>query len=583
MNTDIQLLVDRLVQRMDLDRIFLFSYPFLEKEKQQLLLVVNPVKGLSPKAMAPIVSLCMSDTTEIPFDMVLTGEWQNQLKQGSLYYTYASLPPHQLHAASTKKNPLFSRKTVTGLLELSQLNYKKSRKQSDEFREAADNFLAKDDYSQATFMLHQFMELRLKGFQAALGMNGGKSHSVQQLMKSVRNVAPQLLEIFPCDGPSAELFRMPDQAYTQAKKQETIAISLDEFNLLLEQCERARTVMDGMVAAMVERITAYRGQLEAAAAQQAADGARQAPNAATLSPMASTQLICEDFSGFPWPEQYKKDVNALLDRIHQTHRPEQVMMLNYHTGGFSGVSPFQQEQVEEREGSKTELYLVVLMKNKGPFHFRCMEVGEASAMVVYLNVKTVQKNLAEGNRFFHTMWTKGRTLRRKATFEPSFEVASVDWKAEYDRAEQTWRNAKACMGNLNELIQNAGSLKLDTCMLLLGNLLEIGVNTYLRCAVGFVPFDVHLAELIDWSGVAGRQLLDVLYPTSEIEKTRMRLMLSPHAVWWQNMEIGLSGQSQAFYRTRAKEMVHFFETLCEGAVKELEGKAGTAIKEGAEA
>src|SRR5690606_38363601 len=139
--------------------------------------------------------------------------------------------------------------------------------------------------------------------------------------------------------------------------------------------------------------------------------------------------------------------------------------------------------------------------------FRSMQVGEASAMVVYLNTKSVQKNLAEGNRFFHTLWTKGRVLRRKSTFNPAFDVAGVDWKAEYERVEKTWQNAKACVGNLNELIQSAAVLKLDTCFLLLRNLLELGVNTYLRCAVGFVPYGVDLGELIDWSGVTGRKLL----------------------------------------------------------------------------
>ncbi|PRD49144.1 hypothetical protein [Sphingobacterium haloxyli] len=37
-----QLLVERLVQQMDLGRIFLFSYSFLSKEQQHLILVMNP-------------------------------------------------------------------------------------------------------------------------------------------------------------------------------------------------------------------------------------------------------------------------------------------------------------------------------------------------------------------------------------------------------------------------------------------------------------------------------------------------------------------------------------------------------------
>ena len=566
-------LVERLTQRMDLHRVFLFSYPYQEEERPHLLLVVNPVKGLAPKTMAPIVSLCLSDSEEIPFDLVLTGEWQNQLKHGSLYYTYASLPQHELYAASKKGSPLFSHKTITGLLELAELNYAKCRKRSDEFRGGVANFVAKGDYGQATFMLHQFLELRLKGFQATAGMNGGKSHNVEHLMKGLRGLLPQLQALFPYDGPSVELFRLLDQSYLRAKKGESIDIEPDEFAILLDKSEQAKVAMDEMVASMVARVNAYWEQLPKEVEKPAEATPAKPAKEPAAAPTQSTQLICEDFSGFPWPDQYKRDVNKLLDKIRTSHNPEQVVMLNYHTGGFSGNYLFRPEEREGNEGgSKVELYLVVLMNNKGPFHFRCMQVGEASAMVVYLNAKTVQKNLAEGNRFFHTLWTKGRVLRRKITFEPSFEVAAVDWKAEYERVEKTWRNAKVCIGNLNELIQSAPTLKLDTCFLLLRNLLELGVNTYLRCAVGFVPYDVSLAELIDWSGVTGRKLVDFVYPASKIETARMQLMLSPHTVWWQNIEIGLSSASQPFYKDRAKEMVHFFEGMLDEVVKEMEGK-----------
>ena len=86
-----QTLIDRFTQRMDLDRIFLFSYPSLDDNQQHLLLVVNPVKGLAPKSLAPIVSLCFSDMDTLPFDMVTTGEWQTQLKHGNLLIDWSGI------------------------------------------------------------------------------------------------------------------------------------------------------------------------------------------------------------------------------------------------------------------------------------------------------------------------------------------------------------------------------------------------------------------------------------------------------------------------------------------------------------
>ena len=570
-----QTLVERLTQRMDLHRIFLFPYPLLEGEQQHLLLVVNPVKGLAPKTLAPLVSLCFSDTEAMPFDMIIAGEWQNQLKHGSLYYTYASLPQHELFSASKKNNPLFSQKTIGGLLELAELNYEKCRKGSDEFREGVDNFLAKGDYGQATFMLHQFLELRVKGFQDTAGINGGKSHNLEHLLKSLRGILPQLQAIFPYDSLSVDLFRLLDQSYVKAKKQETIAITPEEFSILLDKCEQAKAAMDGMVAMMVARITAYREQLPVEAEKQPETNQTPKGVQASATTMAkATQVICEDFSSFPWPEYYKQDVNALLGRIYQTHRPEQVILLNYHTGGFSGnfLSPRGEEN--EDEGSKVELYLMVLKNNKGPFHFNCMKVGDASAMVLFMNVDKIKKKLAAGNRFVNTLWTNGRILLKKSTFNPEFTVADVDWKTEHEQTKDIWNNAKTCMDNLNEVIQSTPNIKLDTGLLLVNNLLEIGVQTYLRCAVGYVPYDVHLAELMDWSGVVTMKLIDYFNPKSDIEKERLRLAAVPQGVWWQNIPLGLSKTTLTFHRTRAKEIVQFFDGVMDEVLKEMEERVG---------
>lgn len=580
-----QQLVGRLTARMDLDRIFLFSNPS-NREQQHLLLVVNPVKGLAPTSLAPIVSLCFSDTESLPFDLILAGEWQNQLKHGSLYYTYASLPPHELYADTKKKSPLFSRKVIGSLLELSALNYAKSRKNSDEFRKGVDNYLIKGEYGQATFMLHQFLELRLKGFMATIGKNGGKSHNIEHLIKSVRSFVPQLTALFPYDDCYAvDLLRLLDQSYVMAKKQEPVDLSLDEFNILLDKCEQAKSTMDEMVTTMTERIHAYREQLPREAekqpeTEQPATNPAQPATEASAAPTPAAQLICEDFSSFPWPSPYKQDVNKLLDKIRKNHNPEQITMLNYHTGGFSGISLFRKEQAEEKEGSKIELYLVVVMKNTGPFQFRCMQVGVASAMVVYMNVKELERKLASGNRFAHTWWTKGTILRRKSTFEPSFAVAAVDWQSVYDQSTAMWQRAKASMVNLNEIIQQTPVLTLDAGSVLLRNLLDIAVNTYLRFAIGYIPHRINLAELIDWSGVIGRKVMDFTYPSNQKDEVRMYFILNPESAWLQDVTMSLSTTSQHIYRDKAQEMVKFFEGLCQNVLDEIAGKVEQQTEQG---
>lgn len=575
MIVDTQFLIDRLVQRIDVERIYKFSFPSEEGEQPRetkLLLVVNPVKGMAPNALAPIVSLCMSDMEEeIPFDMIIAGEWSNKIKQGSLYHTYVSLPEHLCYASKKISNTLFSGKNLSGLLELAQYNYNKSKAISDEFRLGVDNFLTKEDYTQATYMLHQFVETRLKAFQATVGIKASKGHNLEHLFRTVRGISPILPEIFAYDSSYADLLRKLDQSYVKTLKWEQIDMTKDEFEVLLHTCELARYEMDNRVTLMVSCVTAYRDKMATEKTDQ--EQSKTAPAKSEHTGEAEQRLetkniVCEDFGEFPWLQHYKADTNKLLDKIRTNHNPEQVIMLNYHTGGFSGSNLFQQEN-KEKDGIKVELYLVVIMKNTGPFHFKCMQVGVTSAMVVFMSVKDVEKKLAVGDRFVHTLWTKGHVLRRKSTFEPNFDVGEVDWKAIHAKESEIIDNAEVCMNNLYNLLINSSTVPMDTTFLILRNLYEIGVNTYTRSAIGFQPHNLKLSEQIEWTGLVDRILIDFVYPDSDLDQARLIFIMNPEPVWWQNKEVGISGVSKPEYREVAREIKSFFKKRFQLVLEQL--------------
>src|SRR5690606_37970691 len=178
------------------------------------------------------------------------------------------------------------------------------------------------------------------------------------------------------------------------------------------------------------------------------------------------------------------------------------------------------------------LYLVVLMKNTGPFTFKTMQVGVASAMVVFLDLKYVERGLAEGNRFVHTVWTKGHVLRRKSTFEPAFELGDIDWRQEGERADKLWKRGKTVLDNVVSTAKDAQPLFVDTGLLMLRNMLEIGVHSFLRIAVGYIPKTQSLIELLDWTRVVGGQVVDYLLDESGLRRQMLHLVLHPKTLWW---------------------------------------------------
>lgn len=65
MELDKEILIERLTSKLELQGVFLYNYSINEEIKEHLMVVITPVKGVSPSTLSPIVKLCMSDMEEI--------------------------------------------------------------------------------------------------------------------------------------------------------------------------------------------------------------------------------------------------------------------------------------------------------------------------------------------------------------------------------------------------------------------------------------------------------------------------------------------------------------------------------------
>ncbi|TYR37056.1 hypothetical protein FXV77_07740 [Sphingobacterium phlebotomi] len=578
---DKQLLVERLVQRMDLDRIFLFSYSFLGNDHQHLILVMKPEDGVSPKVMKPVIELCLIDMDNLSFELIPFGEWRNKVRHGGLYYAYASLPKHEIYRSPRKATKSLTANEIGGVIELADQWQIKMKKEGEEFREGALKFAEHGNYLKATFMVHQSLESFLRLPQAMIQGNANNQHNLENRMRTLSNHIPAfkkvlLSEVFI----DIETFRLLDKGYHAVKQNRDLEITAFDASYLYDKCCEISKAIEILYQFFLDALkTEQQVRLEQAAQQAQIAEEKKKVKPAIANVDGTTHIRSEDFSSFPWLQQYKDDVHAILDKIRSNHNPEQISLLNYHTGGFSGSSPFRLETNEERAGVKVELYLVVLMKNTGPFTFKTMQMGVASAMVVFLDLQYVERGLAEGNRFMHMVWTKGSVLRRKSTFEPAFDLGDIDWQQEGERADKLWKRGKTVMDNLVSTARDAQPLFADTGLLLLRNILEIGANSILRVAVGYIPKTKNLDELLDWTRVVGGQVVDYLLDESGLRGQMLHLMLHPKTLWWNpDLLDSLEEITPDFYRLQAEKLADLFDRLCFDAIEKIKKQAISATE-----
>lgn len=570
MQLNTQLLVDRLVQRIDLDRIFLFNFLNDGVESPHLLLVVNPVKGISVQSIEPIIRLCMADMADIPFHVIWTGEWSNQLKKGSLYFTYASLPAHLLYQADSKKSPILGGKLVISLMEMSHVDYAKGKNLADEFMFACYNFQSKTDYFQATAMLHQFIVLRLKGFQTMAGVTIGKAQNLEHILKLMRSTLPGLFKIFTYDAHSTPLLRLLDTCHSYSKKKDRLNILEEEFEFLLAHCQAFGQALDSMVDYIWNGVAVYIKEKSDRAAAVSVAKDSVAVMAKKSHPIVSGPATLENFLGFPWPQKYKDDANTLIDNIYSSYSPEQILLVNYQTGVFSKGNPFQVETVNKSDELQVELYLVVLTKKSLPFAFRRRHLGDVGASLVFLDLPYVEKHLTLGSRFVNIVWKKSWILRQKSTFNVQLVPGEVDWSRKLEWIKRMSENAQTVMRNLLITLTDAPSLMPDTALLLLRELHHIGIHTYLRCAIGFIPKNMDLQELIDWSAIASIDVLDGILGGNDLDKLMLSIILKPEDIWWKSLAMAMDKKHEDLIITRARAVVELYERLLNGVVTSLE-------------
>lgn len=570
MQLNTQLLVDRLVQRIDLDRIFLFNFLNDSVESPHLLLVVNPIKGISVQSIEPIIRLCMADMPDIPFHVIWTGEWSNQLKKGSLYFTYASLPAHLLYQADSKKSPILGGKLVISLMEMSHVDYAKGKNLADEFMFACYNFQSKTDYFQATAMLHQFIVLRLKGFQTMAGVTIGKAQNLEHILKLMRGTLPGLFKIFTYDAHSTPLLRLLDTCHSYLKKKDRLDILEEEFEFLLAHCQAFGQALDSMVDYIWNGVAVYIKEKSDRAAAVSVAKDTVAIMAKKSHPIVSGPATLENFSGFPWPQKYKDDANLLLDKLYSGCHPEQILLVNYQTDGFSHGNPFQERVAQEENGVKVELFLVVLTKRNSPYTFQIRKVGDVRASVVFLDLPYVEKQLTLGGRFVSVVWQKSWILRQKSTFNSKLVPVVVDWSAKFEKIKIISENAVVVMRNILMTITDSPLLMADTALLLLRELYSIGIQTYLRCAVGYIPKNTDLLDLMEWSAIASADVIQGILNDNELDMLILSIILKPQEIWWKSAAMDMDDQHKNLIITRARAVVELYERLLKSVVQSIE-------------
>ncbi len=578
MEINSQLIIDRLSQRMDLDRAYLFKYQFLGQEHYHLLLALKHVSGLSPKVLKPIVGLCLMDQKNISFELVPIAEMLSKVKVGSLYYSYASLPENTVHQAGNKKNPPLQAKELKSVLEIADEYYQKLLPISAGFLQGAETFGQQGNYQRAVFMLHQSMENHLRFLQLMIDGKANNVHHVSNRIKSLNEHFSMLREsLVGKDEEEKKRFRLLDSAFDAVKQNKDLEISAFDASWLYEHCKFVLHTIEQLYLSFMEGLKTGYEKLLAIVEQKVANKnvevavGNLAAKETTLSNAAASQ-----FHAFPWPDRYEADILHVLAQIRQENNPEQMMLLNYYVSDAHGKGLFHFPAVENE---KAEIYLVVIKKKIGHCHFRKIVYGRVTAVVAFMSTDFLATKLDLGSRFSHTIWNESVVVYRRPSYKPTYPVSPINWHDTLFKTSISWTRNSKLMQDLLGVFAFEGLASSQLAVLFLNQLTSIGLYSYLYLRIGYAPMNVTIADLVDWTCICDKKVKEFFTARGDVEEILNAELLKQMKGRIYELPSQLAQLDMDYFRSKAKEITDFFVDLCDQSIRYMELKSEAKLNE----
>ena len=570
MEINSQLIIDRLSQRMDLDRAYVVKYQFLDQEYYHLLLALKHVSGLSPKVLKPIVELCLMDQKNISFELVPVSEMLSKIKVGSLYYSYATLPNYAVHLASKKKNPPLQAKELKSVLEIAEECYQKFMPISAGFLHGAETFGEQGNYARAVFMLHQSVENHLRFLQIMIDGKANNVHHVSNRIKSLNEHFSMLREsLIGKDEDEKKRFRLLDSAFDAIKQNKDLEISAFDASWLYDHCKFVLHAIEQLYLSFMEGLKTGYEKLSAITEQKVERKALEVE--ANIQVGKETALSNAPlFHAFPWPERYQMDIDHLLRQIRQENNPEQMMLLNYYVSDAHGKGLF---DFPHQENGKVEIYLVVIKKKLGHCHFRKVAYGQVTAVVAFLNTDFLETKLNQGSRFSHTIWNESVVLYRHPRYKPTYSIAPVNWHNTLFKTSISWTRNSKLMQDLLAVFSFDGLSSAQLAVLFLNQMTSIGLYSYLYLRIGYAPMHVTIADLVDWTCICDKKVKEFFMPKDDVEEILNAELLKQMKGRVYELPLKLEQLDMEYFRSRGKEIAEFFIDLCDRSIKYMELKS----------
>lgn len=243
MKLSVQQIIDKIVNLLEVQYIYLSKVTIKEEEKPLLLILWQEGSSGLSDDLAPLVHRVFQEHADILFRTYALSFAERQLREGNLFFIDACKPENLKYSIPGQHLPALTEGMDMGkALEVAKDRFQKEYTKVADFKEGASFYIEKQNHVQAAFMLHQSIELAYRLTELLAIGKEKVCHSIANHQKYIRAFIQELGALFHPEEETA-LLQLLDDAYKGVRYGSDYHITPEQIDKIQAKSEKQLTTV----------------------------------------------------------------------------------------------------------------------------------------------------------------------------------------------------------------------------------------------------------------------------------------------------------------------------------------------------
>ncbi len=559
-------IIQQLTSKLEIERIYQFTYYFPDQDYHHLLIVLNSKCGVSPATLEPTVDMCLEEAKEFTYTIIPSGQLNAILKGANLFYTIVCQEQNLCYHDGKKPIPNISKEELELIKVKSGNHFYSSQKRAAEFTDGMVFYRKKGNAHQAAFMLHQSAEQSIRGVLHAVFNKDKPGHSLQAHLKTISCFIPVLASLFPKDSfYEYGLLQQLDNAYTSVQNRKDYVIEEHDLDLLSVKIELLLVwfkmfytdclkTLEELIIKEEERKNMVQPILNSKPLNESVHKEINPSN--KLNVLNTSQ---------------KSKLDTLIDKICKQHPVSQILALGVNTSAHQNNSIYRLEQIEEQSA---HCYLLVILKGHQEVRSYTSYQGDLKVTMLIHHEKEITYALSKHNRFFIQSLKTGIEIYKCVEDPIQFIVPKADWKHSLKSADYFFKNglewlAEKFLESARHIYEELDFPATEASLLLLTHCIEQVCISYIYINIGYRINNHNLPFLFDLCGLVNADSLNILHQDTTVGKRQKEALINCVQHLRNKSKCNLGHGDFVILLERCKDLIELVKRNCQTELDSL--------------